>query len=334
MSVDNFEPIEFSNKTSLALDSPGGNDTIIVNNPNTPTGLTALTANGGLGNNTLIVNANNQAVLSSGITATTVTIPGALPAFGLGYTSFGQVRVINAQDALTAIPVPALTAAAGVPVSLTNALVAAFKFSDPVPPTIFGSAADFVASIDWGDGSIATGGTIVANGTNGFQVFGSHTYLTAGSFAINVTVTDAGSTRQFTPAGGVPVEILDNTGATTMPTAMTVTAVAINLTAQLNPASDSGKFDNDAITDVNQPNFFGTSEPFSTVRLFAAPTGGGAPAQIGQTEAGSDGSWSITSNHLADGSYQVTASSLDEFGTPTTAGLIRVLPGATRPRTR
>jgi hypothetical protein len=469
---------------------------------------------------------------------------------------------------LTASSVPALAATQGVP--LNNALVAAFRFSDPVPPTILGSAADFVALIDWGDGSTPTAGTIVAAGTNGFQVFGSHTYLKTAASTIKVTVTDAGSTRRFTPAGGVPVSIVDNPGATTTPTPITVTAnvasaplsaqgtvvnaveatpltatvatftdanpntsvsdfttppggvtinwgdgspldtttakvtlvgttpngviysvtgnhnyieegahpvtvtiknvggsttiassnavvadapptaattqpvitttegtafngpvaafseiwtdtatgrtnaeplsdftglapminwgdstpsslgnvipdpafpansghflvtgshiyadsgvniaagqtagtfhvtvtvhddgganlgitndatvadVAINLTARLDTASDSGKFHNDAITNVSQPRFLGTSEPFSHISLFATPTGGGTAVLIGQTEAASDGTWSLTSNHLADGSYNITASAVDQFGV-TTAGPINVLPNA------
>jgi hypothetical protein len=566
VSVDAFEPIEFSNKTTLTLAGQAGDDTIIVNNPDTPTGLTALSADGGTGNDTLVVNANNQPVLSSDIAAATITIPGALPAFGLGYTAFSQVQVIHAQDALTAVAVPALAATQAAP--LNNALVAAFRFSDSVPPPIAGSAADFVASIDWGDSSTTTAGTILANGTSGFQVFGSHTYATPGTNTIKVTVTDEGSHRRFTPVGGVPVTIVDNLGAVTTPTPITVTAavasaplsgqsavvnalegtpvtalvatftvadpnavvsdfttppggvtinwgdgtpldttsavvalvgttpngviftvtgshdyleegaypvtvtiasqggsktvvasnavvadapptaaavqpaitategvafngpvaafseirvdaatgrtnaeplsdftqlaptinwgdgtpvtlgsiiadpafpansghflvegshtyadsganiaagipsktfpvtatvhddggtglaiansatvndVAITLTAQLNPASDSGKFHNDGITNVNQPNFFGKSEPFSDVSLFAAPSSGAIPVLIGQTQAGSDGSWSITSNRLADGSYKVTATAVDQFGA-TTAGPITVLP--------
>jgi hypothetical protein len=101
----------------------------------------------------------------------------------------------------------------------------------------------------------------------------------------------------------------------------------INLTAHLDVASDSGKFHNDAITNVSQPTFLGTSEPFSHISLFATPTGGGPLVPIGQTEAASDGTWSITSNHLADGSYQITATAVDRFGV-TTAGPINVLPNA------
>src|SRR6185369_7299530 len=47
VSVDGFETIEFSNKTTLTLNALAGSDTINLNNPNTPTGLTGITVNGG-----------------------------------------------------------------------------------------------------------------------------------------------------------------------------------------------------------------------------------------------------------------------------------------------
>ena len=53
-----YETIEFSNKTTLTINGLAGSDTINLNNPNTPTGLTGITVNGGdpTGSDTLIVN--------------------------------------------------------------------------------------------------------------------------------------------------------------------------------------------------------------------------------------------------------------------------------------
>ena len=140
------------------------------------------------------------------------------------YATIEHVSVINAQVALTGTPIP-FTAIRGTPFS--DVPVASFKFTDPgVPPTVlFGRASDFVASINWGDGT-SSAGTIVANGTNGFQVFGSHTYTAkslTGTFPVTVTVTDAGSLRSFT-TGGALVTIQDNPGATTVPSPIPVTA--------------------------------------------------------------------------------------------------------------
>lgn len=59
VTIDNFESIEFSNKTNLSINAAAGSDTINLNNPNTPTGLTGLIGISGAdptGSDTLIVN--------------------------------------------------------------------------------------------------------------------------------------------------------------------------------------------------------------------------------------------------------------------------------------
>lgn len=60
ITVDNFEPIEFTNKTNLTIDAGAGSDLINLNNPDVPTGLTgAITVNGGdptAGSDTLVYN--------------------------------------------------------------------------------------------------------------------------------------------------------------------------------------------------------------------------------------------------------------------------------------
>ena len=94
----------------------------------------------------------------------------------------------------------------------------------------------------------------------------------------------------------------------------------IVLTGELNPKSDSGLSTGTIdTTNVTQPDFFGTSEPLSTVTLSAALLPAGTPFIIGQVEAGSDGSWNIKSDvPLADGHYTITATAVDQFGKTTT----------------
>lgn len=53
VSIDGFETIEFANKTNLALQGLGGDDTIVANNLQLPTGLTQLGVLGGDGNDTI-----------------------------------------------------------------------------------------------------------------------------------------------------------------------------------------------------------------------------------------------------------------------------------------
>ncbi len=58
VTVDNFEPIEFINKTNLIIDAGAGSDEINLNNPNTPTALAGITVNGDdpTASDTVIVN--------------------------------------------------------------------------------------------------------------------------------------------------------------------------------------------------------------------------------------------------------------------------------------
>ena len=47
VAVDNYETIEFQNKTALTIAGQGGSDTISLNDASTPTGLTGIAVNGG-----------------------------------------------------------------------------------------------------------------------------------------------------------------------------------------------------------------------------------------------------------------------------------------------
>ena len=67
-----------------------------------------------------------------------------------------------------------------------SGVVASFTDANP-----FGDASEFSASIDWGDGSSATSGTIAASG-GGYDVSGSHSYASTGFFTVDVGITSAG----------------------------------------------------------------------------------------------------------------------------------------------
>jgi hypothetical protein len=192
---------------------------------------------------------------------------------------------------------------------LFNGPVASFTDANTIAPTT-----DFSATIDWGDGTAPSIGVITQPGGVGtaFLVTGAHTYADSG---VNV---GAG-----VPAGtyNIQVFVQDVDGSKlNLTNTATVTDNPIVLSGRLNPASDSGKFNNDGITNVTEPNFFGTSEPFSHVALFANGT------LIGAAQTGSDGSWSITSTHLADGAYLIQATAVDQFGVTTTAAPVTITP--------
>ncbi len=81
--------------------------------------------------------------------------------------------------------------ATGVPVSATasmafSATVATFTDADPA-----GTASDYTATIDWGDGSTSAG-TINDVPSGGFSVTGSHTYGNGGAYKASITIKDIG----------------------------------------------------------------------------------------------------------------------------------------------
>jgi hypothetical protein len=86
------------------------------------------------------------------------------------------------------------------------------------------------------------------------------------------------------------------------------------VTAQLNPASDSGASSTDGITNVVQPSFFGlTDSPGASIAIIATPASG-APFLLAATQADNAGAWSATSNAaLGDGSYTITVYASDRF---------------------
>jgi uncharacterized repeat protein (TIGR01451 family) len=65
--------------------------------------------------------------------------------------------------------------------------VATFTDNDPNA-----TAADFNASIDWGDGTRPSAGTISGDPVDGYTVTGTHTYAEEGTFGLTVTITDEG----------------------------------------------------------------------------------------------------------------------------------------------
>ena len=240
---------------------------------------------------------------------------------------FGSISFLpNATATVAAAPLTAqgvpVSGSAGValnPAPSGDVLVATFTDSGTIRPVT-----DYTASIDWGDGTAATTATrITSQGTpNGtvFSVFGNHTYAAQGNFPIVVTITKPpllGSTEL--PPGAVAI------GATeadilSRPLSQPIT-ITITVTGKLNPASDSGVSNSDDITDVVQPNFIGTTNrPNANIFLYATPTGSSTAVLIGQTEADSNGAWSITSAiALADGSYSISVQAFDQLNNSNTA---------------
>ena len=125
------------------------------------------------------------------------------------------------------------------------------------------------------------------------------------------------------PAGihNFKLEVEDRAGNISEDFLLTVqidTELAGDPTIDMLASSDSGMFDDDNVTNINEPAFTGVAEMGSTVRLRANGV------LIGETEIHSDasdgvlgdglGEWEITSEPLDDGIYEITAEVEDWAG--------------------
>ncbi len=101
----------------------------------------------------------------------------------------------NVQDAALTATGADVSGTAGRP---AGGVVAHFSDANP------GAAAgDFTARIDWGDGTSAAG-TVGGAATGGFDVTGSHTYATSGTFTVTTSINDVGgSTAQATSSARI-----------------------------------------------------------------------------------------------------------------------------------
>ncbi len=137
-----------------------------------------------------------------------------------------------------------------------------------------------------------------------FDVLGSHTYATSG---VNGGIGHYSVQALINDVGGSSLTVSNTANVADIPIAVVGT---------LNPTSDSGESNLDDITNVAQPTFSGTvfaagtstPEPYATVSLFANGV------SVGRVQAGGDGTWSIRTSLLAQGTYTVTASATDQFG--------------------
>lgn len=87
------------------------------------------------------------------------------------------------------------------------------------------TASDFIATINWGDASTTIG--VVSGGSGTFTVSGSHTYTSAGTFPLTVTLTDdAPGTATATATGSASVAAVT---AVTIPTLGGIGLLALTL---------------------------------------------------------------------------------------------------------
>jgi hypothetical protein len=157
--------------------------------------------------------------------------------------------------ALIAAPAASAQLAGGNPVSLTATVGSAFSgevasFTDDSP---YDFAAEFMATIAWGDGTQSVGSIVPGATPGSFVVDGTHTYSSAGNFLTSVNVEDidgsslslpgSASVAQAPPATTTPNPSLSLVQATGIPAAAgTAFNVLIAVFKDQDPVPTAGQY--------------------------------------------------------------------------------------------
>jgi hypothetical protein len=144
---------------------------------------------GNVSDGTVTAGANNTFVVTS---TNTYLHPGRyLVRVTISHATQGNRAIVYSTATVTGSPfttvvLPQHSAELFNQANLTNAIVAVFKD----PNFLNARASDFTATVDWGDGSPATTGTISKDLQNGqFNVTASHQYAKAGLYTPTTTIT-------------------------------------------------------------------------------------------------------------------------------------------------
>ena len=189
----------------------------------------------------------------------------------LGAVAKATSTATVADAALTAQGVP-ITVATGVP--LSNSVLATFTDADPN-----GTLTDYTAYINWGDGTTSPG-TISAGSNGMFNVQGSHTYSTVGSFTLGIEINDVnsagdvpGSSTTITTMATVVQPVATTTVLTVSPGTTTVFGQAVILTATVAPVTPGSGTPTGTVTFSDGSTTLGTSTLDATgTATFSATT--------------------------------------------------------------
>jgi len=183
---------------------------------------------------------------------------------------------------------------------LSTGTVPVATFTDPDPNS---QASEYSASINWGDGSAPSGGSISGPTGGPFTVNGSHTYAEEGSYKLTVSVVDDG-------------------GSTTSASA-TATVADAKLTASCaTPAFSLQAFNGKVAT------FTDTASPFGVLSDFSANIDWGDSSSSADTVSGPNGGpYTVSGSHTyaSTGFFTITTSIKDVGGSTASTSNCKVL---------
>ncbi|GIW85922.1 MAG: hypothetical protein KatS3mg108_0246 [Isosphaeraceae bacterium] len=182
------------------------------------------------------------------------------------------------------------------------------------PSTLPTTPADYLATISWGDGSPPTLASIVPDPNGpGFLVTAPHTYSRPGLFPVTITLIGPEAATSSVRTTATIANPISN------PPPPPPTPGSLTISGQLDPNSDLGPSNSDAITSNPSPRFLGHATPNASITLQATHLASSFSASF-STTATADGSWSLQiPSPLPDGPYTIIAKAqLNQLSTQTT----------------
>ncbi len=184
VSVDNFEAINFTNKTTLVINAGAGDDVVNLHNSNDDvTGLTSITVNGGAptagpNDDILIVNAATAGgaidyIQSAAAGAATVTGAGPVTINTTGM----QAVYVNGTAANVALTVTTLagfdqdTLTPGTAIDSGTVTITSTRSGQATVPTLYYLGLGAGGSVTFADASGTAADTLIYNGTAGSDIF-------------------------------------------------------------------------------------------------------------------------------------------------------------------
>ena len=278
VTVDEHEAITFANKTALTIDAGAGQDTINLNNPNTPTGLTSITVNGGdpAGGDALIVTGAGVAVSVNTATAAISGASGAGGAVSIGYSGIETLSLLAGIGDLAITATAADDIVTVTPGVSTGANSGTVQSSGAVPQIAFVNSGTFTANLGGGNDALIVNGSSNADiaAVNGAAVAitGRRTVNYTGIEALTVNGNAGSDTFDVTPAAGVAIFIDGGDPVGALPgDLLNIIAGGGTVTYNAGPETDEGSFG----VGANQPVSFDHIESFGIT--------GGGPAVINGT---------------------------------------------------
>ncbi len=170
--------------------------------------------------------------------------------------------------------------------------VATFTDADPN-----GVVSDYAATINWGDGTSSSPGTIVANGTGGFNVIGSHVYAEEGNYNASTHVADT---------GGSTVNM--NISVSVMDAALSASGTTVN-------ATEGTLLSNTVMATFTDADPSGIASDYSATINW----GDGTPPSLGTIVANGTGGFNVISSHVyaEAGNYTASTHVADSGGSTT-----------------